>query len=166
MSEIIEAASRITTPIALAAITVTVLFLLYKALIAKGGNHLLILIVKYVFVIALVATCLSITGYIWIETWKSRNEPVQVVPREEHVIKDIELKDAPLAEIFNQIASQIDAVAAVDPKVTGTLSLSVESGKVKDVMNEICRELRRCSWRIQEGSPPALMVLPYEANLQ
>lgn len=89
------------------------------------------------------------------EWWGPKAPPT---PLENRVI-NISVKERSLQQVFTEVAHQIGAVPAVDARLTGTLSVSMD-GEVKDFMNEICYEAGKCTWKIQPGDPPALVVLP------
>jgi len=128
---------------------------------ANGGGQLQTGTVRY---LKIAIVTVAVVGLVfWIartaELWGPPEPPPP--PPENRMIK-FDVRDTPLQEIFKEVARQIGARPVVDPTITGSYSLSVD-GEAKDFMNEICYEVGKCTWKIQPGEKPALVVLPPKA---
>ncbi len=69
----------------------------------------------------------------------------------------VQARNADISTVLRDVASQSGAVLALDPNLTGTVSLETKNAKLADLMNDFCTAYS-CNWTFSTGATPALVV--------
>jgi hypothetical protein len=153
--------SKFTTPLIVGGVAVSLFFLLLRYFLTKvnfprleqsGALRVLQQILLYGFILALVSVILGFIGYI------SRPPDRRPPDRREQVVR-LDPVQQELKVVLQRCATQVGAVLALGPGLGGEVRVSSESGRLKDIMDEICRD-KNCRWELQKGNPPVLFVYP------
>ncbi len=173
--EILPQFTNISKPLGLAGLALAVLFFLFRRILKLGifpklarehNRDVLLRIINYLFVLALVAMVLGFAVHFF-------TPQVDLPVSDEIARRKVTIRahgedlsqGADLREVLMSFANQVGVRPALHRDVKGTIHLQVDNSELRDVMGEICR-IKNCTWKIQEGNPPALLVLPNDAPVR
>jgi type II secretory pathway component GspD/PulD (secretin) len=69
----------------------------------------------------------------------------------------LQARGSSIETVLRDVASQSGAVLALDPRMTGKISLETKNARLADFMNDFCTAYS-CTWKLSGGSKPALVV--------
>jgi type II secretory pathway component GspD/PulD (secretin) len=82
-------------------------------------------------------------------------------PMEQRI--SIKLQNANAAEVFQSFGKLMGMEAVVDPAVRGKISIVLENVRVRTALEAACESLD-CRWKVQDGSPRKLAILPSQGG--